>query len=70
MDKQIIRVVKVMQGVGTEELAARAGVSRYSAWKWESGRHPVGTEVARKLEDALLGRNGTGTDAREKSGAA
>ncbi len=69
MDAQTIRVVKAVQGIGTEELAARAGVSRYSAWRWESGRHPVGTETARKLEDALLGRNGTADAPRQKVSA-
>ncbi len=62
MDRIAIRVQKALNGIGTQELAARAGVSRYSAWRWESGRHPVGVETARKLEDALFQRNGTCDD--------
>ncbi len=61
MDSQIIRVVKAVQGLGTEELAGRAGVSRFTVHNWESGRRPVSAESARRIEDALLGRtNGTG----------
>lgn len=69
MDQQSIRVLKAVKGLGTEDLARNAGVSRYSAWRWESGRHPVGTKVARKLEDALLGRNGTADAPRQKQSA-
>ncbi len=68
MDAVTIRVQKALQDVGTSQLAARAGVSRHQAWRWQSGRPGVAPETAARLERALFS-NGTGTDAREKVSA-
>lgn len=62
MDQVTIRVQKALQNVSTEELARRAGVSRFRTWRWQSGRPHVAPKTARKLENALFQRNGTRPD--------
>jgi len=59
MDPVTIRVQKALQDVGTEELGRRAGVSRFTTWRWQTGRPHVAPETARKLELALFSNNGT-----------
>ncbi len=60
MDGTTIRVTKALHNVGTQELAARAGVSRVTAWRWQTGQRYVAPETARRLERVLL--NGTRSD--------
>ncbi len=59
MDKVAIRVTKAFHGVGTEELAARAGVSRFQVWRWQTGRPGVAPATAARIERTLLSGNGT-----------
>jgi transcriptional regulator with XRE-family HTH domain len=62
MDEVTIRVQKALRDIGTTELGARAGVSRYQAWRWETGRPGVAPETVRRLEQALFSNNGTRSD--------
>ncbi len=68
MDATTIRVTKALHNVGTQELAERAGVSRMTAWRWQSGRPYVAPETAAKLEHALLS-NGSRADRGKISAA-
>jgi len=62
MDEVTIRVQKALKDIGTTELGARAGVSRYQAWRWETGRPGVSPETVRRLEHALFNGNGARPD--------
>ena len=57
-----IRVMKSLHNIGTDELAARAGVSRFQVWRWEYGRPGVSAKTVRKLEHALFNGNGARPD--------
>ena len=69
MDGTTIRVTKALHNLGTEKLATRAGVSRITVWRWQTGRPHVAPETARKLEQALFS-NGTADAPQQKIGAA
>lgn len=67
LDAVTIRVHKALAGVGTVELARRAGVSRYTAWRWEHNRPHVSPEVAERLTRALFQPAGTPADPGSKA---
>ncbi len=69
MDSLGIRVNLIMTGKTTGQLARQVGISREHAWRWTAGRPGVSPETAARLERALFS-SGTGTDSREKIGAA
>ncbi len=61
MDATTIRVQKALQDIGTVELARRAGVSRFTAWRWQAGKDNVSPAAASRLQAALF--EGAGTQA-------
>ncbi len=64
MDAVTIRVAMAYQDIGTDELAARAGISRFQVWRWRTGRPGIAPQTARKIERALLSSNSVGPDSR------
>jgi DNA-binding transcriptional regulator YdaS (Cro superfamily) len=62
MDAVTIRVAMAYQDLSTDELAARAGISRFQVWRWRTGRPQVAPATAARIERALLSGNGPGPD--------
>jgi transcriptional regulator with XRE-family HTH domain len=48
-----LKEVRFLKGLTQEELAERAGVSRYTVIDLEAGRHEARPGTARKLAEAL-----------------
>ncbi len=68
MDTTSIRVLRAVRGISTADLAQRAGVSRCTAYRWETQSRAVSPETAQKLQTALLEGNGTVTASRRVRG--
>ncbi len=68
MDPVTIRLNKALRGIGTVELARRAGVSRVTAYRWEHGVPYVSQETAARLTRALLEQNGVQDVSAQKIG--
>lgn len=58
MDRTAIRVQRALRDMSVTELAKRAGVSRFTAYRWEHGRANVSEATAARLTKALLEPHG------------
>ncbi len=58
MDRTAIRVQRALRDMTASELARRAGVSRFTVYRWEHGRANVSGETAAKLTRALFEPDG------------
>jgi DNA-binding transcriptional regulator YdaS (Cro superfamily) len=64
MDIVTIRVAMAYQDLSTDELAERAGISRFQVWRWRTGRPGIAPATATRIERALLSGNSVGPDNR------
>lgn len=69
MDSGAIRLLKAYRNLGTEELAKRAGVSRYQAWRWERGMAGVSPQTSDRLVRVLLDTPAAAGGDRQRVGA-
>ncbi len=61
MDTTTIRVLRAVRGISTTDVARLAGVSRCTAYRWETHSKSVSPETAERLTKALLEGNGSGS---------
>lgn len=64
MDATTLRVSRAVHRIGVSELAAKAGISRYQVWRYESGATPIPPERAVALANALSQPREGRTEAR------
>ena len=57
------RAIREAAGIGQGELAAVLDVSRFSLWRWETGKAEPQGDVRRRYAGALRALQGIGSDA-------